>query len=146
MTHEKLQRQWEHSLDPCKSLILLLLKPYKGEVREVKKVANSTLKNIENSRILSGDASVWNDENIGFQTNQGLLKSEWTKQTEEVYNGYKKELAKSHKDKTHHRYSKHILTTDLASTFRITRDHLKLKTKISPSTIISLKDMQKVIY
>lgn len=106
--------------------------------KATKKVSNS--KELQG---LNGSANVWNDENVGHQPGQELLNTAWTKQTEQVYNNYKKELVKSYKDKTHHRYSKCILTTDLASIFRMTRDRLKERAK-GNNSLISLKELQKV--
>lgn len=94
---------------------------------------------------LSNDTNIWNDEVSKLYFNSGCATSEWTRQTESVFNNYKKELIRNYKDKTHHRYSKSILITDLASIFRLSRAPLKEGSFGSQGKSASLKGLQKYL-
>lgn len=141
---------WEHSLDPCKSLIVLLLKSggYSREGsaasrNEAKKMSKTEC--IKNSKAFGEDGSIWNDENIGYQPSQGLLESVWTRQTEKIYNKYKREFAAVHnsRERAQPEIWKH--KGDLASLWKMTRDSPRTMPKSNWPRLISQREMQEVI-
>eukprot|EP00826_Nyctotherus_ovalis_P039436 TRINITY_DN3794_c0_g1_i5.p1 TRINITY_DN3794_c0_g1~~TRINITY_DN3794_c0_g1_i5.p1 ORF type:complete len:269 (+),score=65.60 TRINITY_DN3794_c0_g1_i5:96-902(+) len=146
---EKVLECWGRSLDPCKSLILLLLKSggygkegSAGSRNEAKKMSRTEY--TKNSKAFDEDGNVWNDENIEFQSSQGLLKSVWTRQTEKVYNNYKKQFAILHKSREHAQPETWRHKGDLAGLWKATRDNLRTASKSNWPKLVSLKGLQEV--
>jgi len=125
----------------------------KKEAEEVKRVKRKkfyhTLGNsnsAKNPRSFIDNMKIWDGGDMQFHFTKSKDEPTWTKFIEEFYTSYKKNIIKNTKYAPLTNTSKAGLTTDLASIFRIARDHLKDSHFASEpkDKLISLKQLKEV--
>ena len=108
-------------MDPCKQLILHLLKPFISinKKKKMKKRINSDEdENSDNKIIKKIDKD--NNEKIKSIFNN----SEWTKNIESKYNKFKKDFIKINRNVSYLKHSKIAYSSDIANIFRATSEQL----------------------
>eukprot|EP00826_Nyctotherus_ovalis_P053047 TRINITY_DN682_c0_g5_i1.p1 TRINITY_DN682_c0_g5~~TRINITY_DN682_c0_g5_i1.p1 ORF type:complete len:152 (+),score=32.26 TRINITY_DN682_c0_g5_i1:579-1034(+) len=119
------------------------LRGAKGKLQRIVERMNSA----KGSKSFVENMKMWDGGEMQFHFTKSRGEASWTKFIEEFYTSYRKSIMRNTKHASLINSSRTNITSDLASIFRIARDHLKDNEVVKEpnSKLISLKQLKEVI-